>query len=193
MSVDASASHIATHSEPICAAFVREFAPKVRNPNVLELGTKRSDESYPTHHKAWVPHAQRYVMSDFENGTDVDVIADAHNLVQVFERREFDIIIACSVWEHLKWPWVCAEQVYALLKPGGLLYVQTHHAFPVHGYPCDYGRWTDHGLDALFEWAGFYRIDSGYAYPAQLIPPSEVTRWNTQAPVWLNVEGLYRK
>lgn len=162
-------------------------------PRVLELGTLRWESDRPTHHAAWMPAGTDLVMSDVEAGTDVDVVADAHDLVRVFGSDSFDAIVAVSVWEHLRWPWECADQARGILRPGGLLYVATHHAFPVHGYPSDFGRWTKEGLGALFEWGGLDVVTTGYAYPCKITPPREVTRWNTAAEAFLNVDVFARK
>lgn len=161
-------------------------------PDVLELGTLRWEKNRPTHHRSWVPSAGSYVMSDVTPGEDVDVVADAHDL-KPFEDSSVDALIAVSVWEHLRHPWVAAAAVERVLKPGGVALIATHHAFPVHGYPSDFSRWTDVGLAALFEWVGLETLRCDLMYPCRIIPPREVTRWNKAAPAFLNVEGVWRK
>jgi SAM-dependent methyltransferase len=154
--------------------------------DVLELGTLRWSAD-PTHHAVWLPEDANLTMSDVAAGTDVDVVADAHHLVAVFGKAAFNVVIAISVWEHLARPWIAAEQVAAVLRPGGFAYIETHHTFPVHGYPNDYTRWTDNGLRELFEAAGMVVAEAAYSYPATIIPPREVGRWNPSAPAYLNV------
>lgn len=160
---------------------------KIKNPKVLELGTKRWNPDKATHHAAWLPKEATHIMSDVEDGIDVDVTADAHDL-KPFADGEFDAFIAVSVWEHLRHPWVAAETAARVLKPGGLLYVATHHAFPVHGYPSDYTRWTDEGLKALFDEPLWEAQQASFAFPCQIIPPKSVTVWNTAAKSFLNVD-----
>ena len=36
------------------------------------------------------------------------------------------------------------------LKVGGLIYIQTHQSFPLHGYPHDYFRFSREALASLF-------------------------------------------
>lgn len=164
---------------------------------VLELGTKRSDPSFPTHHAEWAPDA-RWTKSDFEDGQDVDKVADAHFLQEVFSPQAFDFVLAVATWEHLRWPWLAAESAWQVLaarnylqNPSrGLCYVVTHQTFPIHGYPSDYFRFTTEGLASCMEWGGFKTLKTGYQYPAQIVPPSEVTRWNGAAEAFLNVEWL---
>jgi len=156
-------------------------------PKVLELGTRRWNTTRSTHHAAWLPADATHVMSDVTDGLDVDVVADAHTLAP-FAAKTFDAVIAVSVWEHLQHPWVAATAAARVLKPGGLLYVATHHTFPVHGYPSDYTRWTDEGLKALFD-APLWDVNlAGYSYPCKIVPPADVTVWNTAAEAFLNVD-----
>ena len=180
---------IGTASDDIAGCFV-EALHVIDRPSILELGTLRW-ETEATHHLEWAPHGSTYVMSDVAEGTDVDVVADAHDLAP-FTDDAFDAVIACSVWEHLARPWVAAQAVARVLRPGGLAYISTHHTFPLHGYPSDYFRFSDQALDVLFTDAGLITERVGYVYPCSITPPAEVTRWNRAAPAWLNVVGIWR-
>ena len=158
---------------------------------VLELGTRRWIPDFATHHAAWAPPGVEWIKSDMEAGVDVDVVADAHDLAgsnaQAFDLR-FDAYVAVSVYEHLRRPWVAAESVRDVLRPGGLVYVATHQTFPLHGYPHDYFRFSREALAGIFDDAGFVIVDGGYTYPATITPPAEVDRWNPGAPAFLNVD-----
>lgn len=171
--------------------FIAELS-LMETPRVLELGTLQSERGRATHHGEWLPAGATHVMSDVAAGPDVDVVADAHRLaVDLLDggvHLAFDVAIAVSVWEHLRLPWVCAQELRRCVRPGALVYVATHHAFPVHGYPSDFTRWTDDGLAALFDAAGFTIRAKSYAYPCQIVPGPEVTRWNPSAPAYLNVD-----
>lgn len=161
-------------------------------PRVLELGTMRSNPSFPTHHAEWLPDGATHVMSDAFAGIDVDIVADAHDL-EPFDDEEFDAVIAVSVWEHLERPWVAAEALHRVLKKGGLVYVATHQTFPIHGYPSDYFRFSVEAMNVLFGAPKFAQFQGNYMFPCQIIPPPEVTRWNPAAPSFLNVECFSKK
>lgn len=158
---------------------------------VLESGTRRWGVS-PTHHREMFPDDCDYVMSDFIDGIDVDVVSDLHDLVE-FESDSFDAFYGASVFEHVEFPWVAAQSILRVLRPGGWCYVATHHTFPVHGYPYDYTRWTDMGLSSLFKWAGFDVISSGMSLPCYIIPPPSVAVWDPNAPAYLCVSIIGRK
>jgi hypothetical protein len=138
-------------------------------PSVLELGTKRSMPARSTMHRDWVPHASEFLGTDVEAGADVDIVADAHRLSEVVGEERFDVILSCSTFEHLRYPTLAAHQVMKSLKVRGLLYVQTHQSFPLHGYPLDYFRFSQDALASLFGTTmGFEVVATGYDFPIRI-------------------------
>ncbi len=151
------------------------------SPEVLELGTRRWSEK-PTHHREWFTRAgktpSRYCMSDIQQGQDVNVIADAHYLLEVFRPQSFDAVFAASVWEHLHSPWIASARVLDVLRPGGVFFIQTHFAFVEHGYPNDYFRFTRGALEHLFR--GAKEVCSNYEFPCSIVREgqSDPSYWN---------------
>jgi hypothetical protein len=79
-------------------------------------------------------------------------------------------VIGCSVFEHIKRPWLASAEIGKVLRPGGKVFVQTHFAFPVHAYPYDYWRFTREALESLFDpEAGFSSCTSYYEFPAAIV------------------------
>jgi len=165
-----------------------EFINRCRSmhkPRVLELGTKRSIPDRSTRHDHWVPNAGEYLGSDIEPGVDVQVVADAHQLCEVVGEEQFDIIISCSTFEHLKYPHLATHQLMKALKIGGILYIQTHQSFPLHAYPYDYFRFSREALAGLFGTKmGFRVIATGYSLPISLYSPHLLDH---DAPAFVNV------
>jgi hypothetical protein len=59
-------------------------------------------------------------------------------------------------------PFVVAQNMYDLLKPGGLTMAKTVFACHHHASPNDYWRFTDEGMRYIFERAGFETVEYGY-------------------------------
>ncbi len=177
----------------------REALGQIVAPRVLELGTLRSERDRPTHHAEWLPNISEFVMSDVEHGTDVDVVADAHDLVAVFGEHCFDAVIAVSVYEHLQRPWIATIEIGKILKPGGVLYCASHQSFPLHWYGApsqdhqDGWRFSESCWRTMLWDAGIEPITTGYAYPCVIQPPASITRWNKAAPAYLNSDVYGRK
>lgn len=174
-------------SHPTLDPFIAAASQVKGGARVLELGTLRWGKD-PTHHKHWLPSARLFTMSDVQAGVDVDEVADAHDLSGVFGHNEFDAVIACSVWEHLEQPWIAAREAIKVLRPGGVIFVQTHHAFPEHGYPNDYFRFSRAALTSLFTAALATDIVTNYEFPCEIVTPEE-----RRDNAWLNVCLFARK
>jgi hypothetical protein len=159
-------------AEESASDLVGEFVSRCRSiaaPRVLELGTRRSIASRSTRHDHWVPHASEYLGNDITPGEDVDIVADIHRLVQVTGEERFDAIVSCSSFEHFKYPHQAAHQIMKALRVGGLLFIQTHHSFPLHAYPFDYFRFSREALSGLFGTKmGFNVIATDYEFPVKL-------------------------
>lgn len=160
------------------------FENLTSNPRILELGTLRWGKD-STHHRALFPKECEHIKSDVQAGIDVDIVADAHSLSEVFECNSFDAVFASSVWEHLHSPWIAAKEVLKILKPGGVFYVCTHQTFPIHGYPSDFFRFTDKALEHIFSDAS--EIVSSYSIPCIIQQPKEITVWNAAAESFILV------
>jgi SAM-dependent methyltransferase len=152
----------------VLADFVAACA-RLDAPRVLELGSRRSDPAVSTMHRYYVPHAAEFLGTDLEDGLDVDLVADLHRLTQVTGGEQFDAIISCSTFEHLKYPHLAAHEIMKALRIGGLLFVQTHQTFPLHAAPADYYRFSREGLAGLFgTQMGFQVIATDYEFPCQI-------------------------
>jgi SAM-dependent methyltransferase len=69
--------------------------------------------------------------------------------------RQFDLIIADQVWEHLLWPYRATRNVQAMLRPGGHFLVTTPFLIRVHAIPHDCSRWTETGIRYFLMECGF--------------------------------------
>jgi SAM-dependent methyltransferase len=69
--------------------------------------------------------------------------------------RQFDLIIADQVFEHLPWPQRAGRNVFKMLRPGGTFIIATPFLLRVHKVPIDCSRWTEQGLSHLLQECGF--------------------------------------
>lgn len=170
----------------------RQRASKMPSPSVLEIGTRRTSTNRSTLRKDWVPHAREYIAADFREGLDVDVVADAHHLSDVLGENRFDLVISCSTYEHIQNPWLATVEICRVLKPGGVVFVQTHQSFPIHAHPHDYWRFTADGLKTLFsQHIGFLTIAAGHEFPCRIVSERDAEAANL--PSFLNTCILAEK
>lgn len=169
-----------------------ERARAMHAPRVLELGTRQAIPGRSTRKQYLFPNASEYVGSDIEHGVDVDVVADVHRLSHFVGEAAFDIIITEAGFEHFKYPHLAAHEIMKTLRPGGLVFVQTHQTFPIHAVPYDYFRFSTDALRSLFgKRMGMHVHAAGYGSPAAIY--SHVDPAGHLAPAFLHVNLFAEK
>lgn len=125
-----------------------------RAPRVLVLGGSILGDG--VRHLADDPSID-LVETDVSHGPRTMLICDAHDLP--FEGQSFDCVIAQAVLEHVVDPYRCSEEIWRVLKDGGLVYAETPFMQQVHGGRYDFTRFTHLGHRRLFR--RFEEVDSG--------------------------------
>jgi len=62
----------------------------------------------------------------------------------------FEHVECTSVLEHSRRPWLMAENIERVLRPGGTLFLAAPFVWKIHAYPDDYFRFTPNGVRSLF-------------------------------------------
>lgn len=78
-----------------------------------------------------------------------------HDICVAPMERQFDLVIADNVFEHLLRPWRAAQNVLAMLRPGGYFLNITPFLVRIHDVPIDCTRWTETGMRAFLADVGF--------------------------------------
>ena len=165
--------------------FIDELA-RIPRPRIVELGTRRQEGQERTRHSVWVPHAERYIGVDYLPGDDVDLVADVHRLSRHVPRESVDGVVACSTFEHIKYPWIAALEIAKILKDGGFVFIHTHQTFALHAHPHDYWRFSTEGLRTLFAPSlGLEVLSCHYQYPCRIVTPDDPVQ--ALNPSYLNV------
>jgi SAM-dependent methyltransferase len=85
----------------------------------------------------------------------ISIIADAHQLP--FKDGVFDIVYCIAVLEHVRKPWIVADEVHRVLKSGGHIVLELPFLNVIHDEH-DYFRFTDKGIRSLFDEKRFNSI-----------------------------------
>lgn len=97
------------------------------------------------------------VTFDIYSSTLTDFVADAHSIPLL--DQSVDCVAIQAVLEHVLEPWRVVEELYRVLRPGGVVYAETPFMQQVHEGPYDFMRFTESGHRWLFR--KFELIDSG--------------------------------
>ena len=89
----------------------------------------------------------------------VDLVADAHALP--FLPGSIDFIFSLAMLEHLRQPFLAAEEMNRALRDGGYIYGDCAWVFAYHGYPHHYFNASVQGLQQIF--GAFRELRTGVA------------------------------
>jgi SAM-dependent methyltransferase len=126
------------------------------NPTIFDIGSK---EARGTYGFGWPPADAKIVCVDMVDGSGVDLVADAHNM-HMISSSSVDCVVTVSTLEHVRYPHKVVSEIYRILKPGGLLYINVPFVFPFHADPDDFYRFSCNGIKILCE--QFEQLDSGF-------------------------------
>jgi len=117
----------------------RQFA-RLKTGVVMDVGAKLAP------YKNLIP-ATQYLRLDIDPDSKPDICSDLHD-IQGYDNY-FDTVIATEVLEHLYNPQLAINQLYKILKPGGVMILSTRFIHRLHPDPQDYYRFTPDSFNYL--------------------------------------------
>ena len=136
-------------------------------PRVVELGSR--NVTGVRHRTRFESHVE-IVGVDVHSGEDVDLQGDVHQLGDLLPGEAFDAAFGISVFEHLAMPWKVVLEINRVLKPGGLLLLATHPAWPPHELPWDFWRFSAAAFPVLLnEATGFELLRCEEGEPGRML------------------------
>lgn len=116
--------------------------------DVLEIGGHKlancAVDSFPAPRFRYVD--LNLVRSDIPN----TIIADITGCAEEIPDNSFDVVFSSDVFEHIDRPWLAAQEIGRILRPGGVAITHTLFAWRNHPCPIDYWRYSAECLEFLF-------------------------------------------
>ncbi len=120
----------------------RQFKKIKKEGVLLEIGVS-SDENY----KDFIPH-NKYLTLDSERQNNPDICCDVADIK--WQSDYFDTVLAAEVLEHVCFPEKSVDEIWRVLKHGGICILSTRFIQYYHPGPKDYYRYTQDSLAYLF-------------------------------------------
>ena len=124
--------------------------------SILDKGGGKWRNLYPN---------RNFIGIDLENGENVDHVFDISDNISKLRKKvgikQYSTIICPHVLEHVKNPFIVADNIKKLLLPNGKVIITVPWVQGFHEFPDDYWRISFSGLKVLFQ--GFKIIDEYYS------------------------------
>jgi len=127
--------------------FFDTYVSRLRNVTVVDVGSQDVGGSL----REVCPADARYIGVDVEKAKGVDiVVTDPYSLP--FEDGTVDVVVSSSCFEHSEMFWLVIGEIFRVLRPGGLFYLNAPSNGVVHRYPVDCWRFYPDSGRALVSW-----------------------------------------
>ncbi|KST67356.1 class I SAM-dependent methyltransferase [Mastigocoleus testarum] len=133
-----------------------DILERVNNGIVLDFGAGNTPKEH-LHPNVCYLDVQQYIHTDIVCTT----------LKLPFRDNCFDAVVSQAVFEHIPNPFVTAKELYRILKPGGIVHIDTAFMQPLHGDPSHYFNMTLNALRLVM--SDFEELRGGikpYQYPS---------------------------
>lgn len=90
---------------------------------------------------------KNYIGCDMRPGPGVDCVLDLHDID--LADSVAGSVLSLDTLEHVEYPRRALGEIHRILKPDGIVIISSVMAFPIHGHPNDYWRFTPAGFESL--------------------------------------------
>lgn len=131
---------------------------EVTKKKVIEIGACDVNGSLRQLIQSWEP--KLYVGVDIEKGKGVDVICSVEELLDHFGPRQFDVVIATEVLEHVRNWRKAISNIKNICRDNGIILITTRsYGFGYHAFPYDFWRFEIDDMKEIFSDCKIEKID----------------------------------
>jgi SAM-dependent methyltransferase len=133
------------------------LVPEIMDKRLLDVGSRLIDTSLKPMIMNWY-RPKEYIGIDIIEGTFVDKICAAENIVAEFGENSFDFVMCVEAMEHIEHWREAISNMKRCCKPDGVVFITTRRpGWMKHDYPSDWWRYTMGDMENLF---ADYNIES---------------------------------
>ncbi|MFB6088203.1 MAG: class I SAM-dependent methyltransferase [Candidatus Aenigmatarchaeota archaeon] len=155
---------------------------EIEGKTVLEVGSKDVDrESFKGTLRSYVEknNPEKYIGIDLNKGPLVDKVCGVNELLDLFGKESFDLIICTEVIEHIR-DWKGAlRNIKGVCKPGGIIFITTRsRGFPYHPIPEDFWRFEIQDIKNIFSDMDILDLEKDGKFPGVFVKLKKPSNFN---------------
>ena len=127
--------------------FFDTYLRDVQQPRIVDVGAQDLNGSL----RRFAPEGSVYTGIDFSPGKGVDLVLDDPYHFP-FDDESFDVCLSSSCLEHAEFFWLSILEMFRVLKPEGLLFLNVPTNGSYHRFPVDCWRFFPDSGEALARW-----------------------------------------
>ena len=162
--------------------FIKTYIDQNKSQNVVVADIGSGDVNGSL--KKFMPENVTYYGLDFEGVPNVDIVLK-NAYEYPFKDNSVDFVISSSCFEHSEFFWLSFKEVYRILKPQGVFYLNAPSNGNFHRHPTDSWRFYPDAGFSLIKWANH----CGHERPAVL----ESFMAEPLEDIWRDYVGVFIK
>ncbi|MEQ8541855.1 MAG: methyltransferase domain-containing protein [Coleofasciculus sp. D1-CHI-01] len=137
---------------------------EIRGKRIIDVGSYDFNGSIRPLIESWEP--AEYIGVDILNGSSVDVVCNADDLVDKFGKESFDVVLSLEMLEHSRNWKRSISNIKNICKPNGIILITTRsYGHPCHGFPHDFWRYEFEDMKYIFSDFESILIEKDYQSP----------------------------
>jgi 2-polyprenyl-3-methyl-5-hydroxy-6-metoxy-1,4-benzoquinol methylase len=126
--------------------FILKYMDKSKKISILDVGSCSVNGSFKPmfDNDLW-----EYTGLDIQAGINVDIVTNDCYTYPIVS-NSYDVVVSGNVAEHVEDIYAWSEELVRILKPNGLMYIQSLSEWEYHKYPVDCWRFMPDGFRFLF-------------------------------------------
>lgn len=160
---------------------------EIKGKRVIDVGSYDFNGSIRPLIESWEP--AEYIGVDILDGTSVDIVCNADNLVEKFGKESFDVVLSLEMLEHSKNWKRSISNLKNICKPKGIILITTRsYGYPCHGFPNDFWRYELEDMKYIFSDFEILSLENDYQCPGVFLKAMKANEFTEKD---LSRYGLY--
>jgi len=133
---------------------IKKLSKGIKNKKILEIGSgKRVNGKYIYSEKCFFQKSNKFITSDINQLYGHKIV----DITAINYKNKYDLILCLNVLEHIFNVKKAIDNMYKLVKKGGLIVIYVPVFYPLHDEPNDYWRITINSFNKLLK--KFKKVD----------------------------------